>query len=396
VSDPLAGVLVVAWEQAVAAPLATRHLADLGASVIKVERPGDGDQARHYDSAVKGMSAHFVWLNRAKRSLALDLKDPRGWMVLDRLLERADVFVHNQGPGVADRLRLGFEDLSPRHPALVQCAISGYGPNGPYRDRKAYDLLVQGEAGVMALTGFDDQPVKAGIPVGDIAAGMYALSSILAALYARQRDGRGATIEISMLDSLLEWVTAATYVTMYADREPAREGARHSFIVPYGPYRVADGFVNLAVQNDAQWRRLCAGVLHQEDLADDPRFRTNEIRLLNRDVLEPLIEERWREVTKASLETLLEAADVPFGDLNTLHEVIDHPQLKARHRWSEADSPAGPLRTLLHPMNIAGLSRPRSEIPSVGQHTDEILQEFGLADLMTPDEPSRSRIQAAG
>ena len=379
-SDPLAGVLVVAWEQAVAAPLASRHLADLGAAVIKIERPGDGDQARHYDGAVEGLSAHFVWLNRGKRSVALDLKDPRGWSALDGLLQRADVFVHNQGPGVADRLRLGFDDLSARYPSLVQCAITGYGPDGPYRDRKAYDLLVQGEAGVMAITGSPERPVKAGIPVADIAAGMYAFASILAGLYARQRDGIGTTIEISMLDSLLEWVTAASYVAMYAGREPARAEARHSFIVPYGPYRVADGFVNLAVQNEAQWRRFCTSVLDRPDLADDPRFRTNELRLRNRDGLEPLIESHWRLMTKAAVEKGLEAADVPFGNLNSLQEVIDHPQLAARGRWTEMDSPVGPLRILTHPMNIAGLSRPRTSIPSLGQDTDDVLREFGLLD----------------
>jgi itaconate CoA-transferase len=389
-TDPLAGVVVVAWEQAVAAPLATRHLADLGASVIKIERPGDGDQARHYDGAVDGMSAHFVWLNRGKRSVALDLKDARGRQVLDLLLEHADVFVHNQGPGVADRLKLGFDDLSASHPSLIQCAISGYGPDGPYRDRKAYDLLVQGEAGVMALTGSDDHPVKAGIPVADISAGMYALASVLAALLTRQRDGVGSTIEISMLDSLAEWTTAAAYVAMYAGREPARAEARHSFIVPYGPYRVADGFVNLAVQNEGQWQRLCANVLGLPALEDDPRFRTNELRLANREALEPLIEACWHDVTKSTLEAVLASADVPFGDLRSLSEVVQHPQLAARGRWTETDSPVGPLRTLLHPMNIAGLARRRSSIPSLGQHTEEVLHEFGLTDLSTTNEPSRS------
>jgi crotonobetainyl-CoA:carnitine CoA-transferase CaiB-like acyl-CoA transferase len=390
-TDPLAGIVVIAWEQAVAAPLATRHLADLGASVVKIERPGDGDQARHYDGAVEGMSAHFVWLNRGKRSVALDLKDARGRAVLEALLARADVFVRNQGPGAASRLSLDFEQLSPRHPSLVQCAISGYGPAGPYRDRKAYDLLVQGEAGVMALTGSDAHPVKAGIPVADIAAGMYAFSSILAALYARQRDGVGATIEITMLESLTEWVTAAAAVSMYAGREPARMEARHSFIVPYGPYRVADGFVNLAVQNESQWRRLCTDVLASPDLVDDPRFRTNELRLTNRDALESLIEASWRDVPKASLEALLEAADVPFGDLRTLDEVIRHPQLAARDRWAETDSPVGTLRTLLHPMNIAGLSRPRTRIPTLGEDMEEVLREFGLAGATDEAEAERSR-----
>ena len=377
---PLAGVRVVAWEQAVAAPLATRHLADLGADVVKVERPDGGDFARDYDRAVNGLSAHFVWLNRGKRSVALNLKDPDGRAAFQRLLDGADVFVYNQGPGAAERLGVGHADLRQRNPRLVTCAISGYGPDGPYRDRKAYDLLLQGEAGIMALTGTAEEQAKAGISVADIAAGMYAFSSVLAALLQRAQTGRGTEIHVSMLECLAEWGMAAAYVTRYTGRAPARTGPRHSFIVPYGPYRVGDGaLVNLAVQNEGQWRRLCAVGLGRPDLADDARFNSMPLRLQNRAELEPLIEQIWSTETRASVEAKLEAADVPFGNLNEMADVVGHPQLAARERWFEIDSPVGPLASLHHPMNLAGLERPGGPIPALGQHTAEVLRELGYA-----------------
>jgi crotonobetainyl-CoA:carnitine CoA-transferase CaiB-like acyl-CoA transferase len=369
---------VVAWEQAVAGPLATRHLADLGADVVKVERPDGGDFARHYDGAVKGLSAHFVWLNRGKRSVALDLKQPEGHVVFERLLERADVFVHNQGPGAAERLGLTHAVLSQRNRRLITCAISGYGPTGPYRDRKAYDLLLQGEAGIMALTGTPEERVKAGISVADIAAGMYAFSGILAALYQRQVSGQGSEMHISLLECLAEWTMPAAYVTRCTGRPPARTGARHSFIVPYGPYQVGDGtFVNLAVQNEGQWRRLCAVALRRPDLADDPRFCTNELRLRHRTELEPLIEALWASETREAVEARLVEADVPFGNLNEVEDVLRHPQLAARERWFEVDSPAGPVQALHHPLNLAGLARPPGAVPALGQHTAEVLRELG-------------------
>jgi crotonobetainyl-CoA:carnitine CoA-transferase CaiB-like acyl-CoA transferase len=377
---PLAGLRVVAWEQAVAAPLATRHLADLGADVVKVERPDGGDFARAYDSAVNGLSAHFVWLNRGKRSVVLDLKQPSGRQAFDRLLDRADVFVHNQGPGAAERLGYTHAVLQQRNPRLITCAISGYGEAGPHRDRKAYDLLLQGEAGVIALTGTPEQPAKVGISVADIASGVYAFSSILAALYQRQSTGRGAEIHISMLEALVEWTMPAAYVAMYTGRAPARAGARHNFIVPYGGYRVGDGSsVNLAVQNDGQWRRLCAVVLRQPDLADDPRFCTNELRLRHRDQLEPLIERLLADDSRASVEARLVEADVPFGTINAVPDVVRHPQLAARERWFDIPSPVGPLRALHHPLNIIGLERPAGGVPGLGQHTTEVLAELGLA-----------------
>jgi itaconate CoA-transferase len=369
----------VAWEHAVAAPLATRHLADLGADVVKVERPGGGDFARDYDSAVNGLSAHFVWLNRGKRSVVLDLKEPAGKRAFELLLERADVFVHNQGPGAAERLGWTHAALTARNPRVITCAISGYGPDGPQRDRKAYDLLLQGEAGAIALTGTPDMPAKVGISVADIASGMYAFSSVLAALYQRETTGHGAEIQISMLESLVEWVMPAAYVAEYTGRAPARAGARHSFIVPYGGYRVGDGStINLAVQNDGQWRRLCAVVLRRADLADDPRFATNELRLANRDQLEALIESLLADDTRASAEARLTEADVPFGTVNDLASVLRHPQLEARGRWFDIPSPAGPLRALHHPLNIAGLPRPAAAVPALGEHTAEVLAELGL------------------
>ena len=328
---------------------------------------------------MRGLSAYFVWLNRGKRSVVLDLKDPTGQRTFDLLLERADVLVHNQGPGVAERLGYGYAELRKRNQRLIWCGISGYGPDGPQRDRKAYDLLLQGEAGVIALTGTPEAPAKVGISVADIASGMYAFSSILAALYQRAHTGEGAEIQISMLEALAEWVMPAAYVADYTGHAPERAGARHNFIVPYGGYRVGDGgSVNLAVQNDGQWRRLCSTVLRRPELADDPRFCTIELRLKNRAELEPLIESLLAEDSVSSAEARLDEADVPFGVVNDLDGVLAHPQLAARQRWFEIASPVGDLRAFHHPMNIVGLDRPASGVPELGQHTDEVLRELGL------------------
>jgi itaconate CoA-transferase len=380
---PLAGLRVVAWEHAVAAPLATRHLADLGADVVKVERPGSGDFARGYDSAVNGMSAYFVWLNRGKRSVVLDLKSSIDRQAFELLAQRADVFVHNQGPGAAERLGFSYDQLTRLNPRLVWCAISGYGPDGPHSDRKAYDMLLQGEAGVIALTGTAEAPAKVGISVADIASGMYALSSILAALYQRQSTDRGAEINISMLEALVEWIMPAAYFSMYTGRAPTRSGGRHSTIVPYGAYAVADGAsVNLAVQNDGQWRRLCSVVLRQPSLADDPRFATNELRLAHRDELEPLIESLLAHTTREEVEARLTQADVPFGSVNDIAEVVQHPQLAARARWFSVASQVGEVRALHHPFNISGIDRPAQAVPALGEHTDQVLAELGLSRAM--------------
>src|SRR5215208_6720956 len=369
---PLEGVRVVALEQAVAAPLCTRHLADLGADVVKVERPDGGDFARRYDSVVGGLSAYFVWLNRGKRSLTLDFKAPGGRELLDRLLAQADVFVQNLGPGVAERLDLGAATLRARHPRLVVCELSGYGSSGPYRERKAFDLLLQGESALISTTGTPDAPAKVGISIADIAAGMYAFASILAAIYERERTGLGCTVETAMLDCLAEWMAAPAYYWMYGQKKLERAGMRHNIIVPYGPYRTGDGAVNLGIQNEGQWERLCRIVLRRPDLADDPRFATNEARVRNRVELEPLIEEIFGQEDRAAVVARLAEADVPFGSLNEVNDLVEHPQLAARDRWLEVDSPVGPLRALAHPLNLSDLPQRADPVPALGQHTDAI------------------------
>jgi len=377
VTLPLAGIRVVALEHAVAAPLCTRHLADLGADVVKVERP-EGDFARGYDAVVHGESAHFVWLNRGKRSVVLDLKAPGDRRVLDALLARADVLVHNLGPGAVDRLGLGWDQLHPRWPRLVSCGISGYGMSGPYRERKGFDLLVQGESGAIATTGTPEQPAKIGLPVADISGGMYALAAILAALYERERTGAGRLIEISMLESLAEWTMAAAYHQLYAGAPPQRSGLRHSMVAPYGPYRVADGILCLAVQTEAQWERLCRDVLGRPKLADDARFRTNPLRVRHRTELERLIEQTLSQQPWAAVVERLRAADVPYGALNDLAGLLAHPQLAARNRWFDVDSPSGPVRALAHPMNLEGMPQRPGAVPALGEHTAEVRRELGL------------------
>ncbi len=379
-SWPLAGIRVVALEQAVAAPLCTRHLADLGADVVKVERPDGGDFARHYDSVVLGQSAYFVWLNRGKRSVALDVKAPADRALLNALLARADVFVHNLGPGAVERLGLGWEILHARWPRLISCAISGYGPDGPYRDRKAFDLLLQGESGVISVTGTPEAPAKPGISIADICAGMYSFSAVLAALYERERTGLGTLIEVSMLECLAEWMMPPVYHQLYGGTPPPRTGMRHNLIVPYGPYRAGDGWVNLAVQNEGQWQRLCTVVLRRPGLADDPRYCTNELRVQHRDSLEPLIEEILAADTRASALARLEEADVPYGALNDVADLIAHPQLAARDRWYDVPSPAGPIRAFQPPFNLRGLPRQTGGVPAIGEHTEALRRELGLAD----------------
>ncbi|MDQ2923493.1 MAG: CoA transferase [Candidatus Dormibacteraeota bacterium] len=375
----LSDVRIVALEQAVSAPLCTRHLADLGADVIKLERPGVGDFARGYDSVVDGQSAHFVWLNRGKRSVELDLGTPAGAEIMSALLGRADVFVHNLGPGAVDRLGFGWERTHARWPSLISCAISGYGPDGPYSERKAFDLLLQGEAGVLAVTGTADEPAKVGVSIADICSGMYALSAIIAALYDRQRTKEGRQIEISMFDSLVEWMSVPVYYQLYTGQAPLREGMRHSVIAPYGPFRArGGGLVNLAVQNEAQWRRLCEQVLELPELVSDPRFAGNELRVRNRLELEPLIEGVLLRWTSSETEKRLAAADIPYGHVNTVAELVDHPQLAARHRWLEVDGETGPIRALAHPFNIVGLVQARGAVPRLGEHTSEVMAELGI------------------
>ncbi|MGO8961989.1 MAG: CaiB/BaiF CoA transferase family protein [Streptosporangiaceae bacterium] len=377
---PLDGVLVVALEQAVAAPFATRQLADLGARVIKVERQGEGDFARHYDRTVRGQASYFVWLNRGKESIELDIKSQRGQQVLAALLARADVFVQNLAPGAADRLGLGAATLRARHPRLICCSVSGYGPDGPYRAKKAYDLLVQCEAGLLSVTGTAQTPAKAGISVADIAAGMYAFSGVLTALYERERTGTGTSFEVAMLEALGEWMSQPYYYSVYGGQPPKRTGARHASISPYGPYAVGDGQVFLGLQNDREWAVLCRQILRRPDLIDDPRFATNTDRVTNDDQLTPIIEAALRDIPADQLAGRLDRAGIANARLRTPAEFADHPQLAARDRWREVGSPGGPVRALLPPVTIAGREPAMGPVPALGEHTDAILAEFGLAD----------------
>ncbi|MCY4076724.1 MAG: CaiB/BaiF CoA-transferase family protein [Acidobacteria bacterium] len=377
---PLDGVTVVALEQAVAAPFATRQLADLGARVVKVERPGVGDFARGYDATVQGLSSHFVWLNRSKESLTLDLKRPEAREVVGRLIDRADVFVQNLAPGAADRLGLDAGTLRGRRPRLVVCNVSGYGATGPYRDKKAYDLLVQAEAGLVSITGTPDQVVKSSISVADIAAGMYAYSGVLTALFRRERTGEGATIEVSMLEALGEWMGFPLYYTMYGGSPPPRSGARHAAIAPYGPFAGADGeTVFLGLQNEREWVRFCAEVLERPEFATDPRFDANARRVANRDALEAAIRDVFANLSAEEIVARLDAAQIANGRMNSVAQLADHPQLRARDRWCEVPSSAGPLRATLPPATLDGAEPRMDAIPQVGEHSEAILAELGYA-----------------
>jgi itaconate CoA-transferase len=382
--QPLQGITVVALEQAVAAPFATRQLADLGARVIKVERPGSGDFARGYDQRVRGLSSHFVWINRSKQSLTLDLKQPAALQVLQRLIrDKADVLVQNLAPGAAARLDLGYETLSAAKPELIVCDISGYGDDprrpGPYRDKKAYDLLIQSEAGLVSVTGTPDAPSKAGASMADIAAGMYAYSGILAALLQRQRDGRGRRVEVSMLESLGEWMGFPMYYAFDGAEPPPRSGASHATIYPYGPFPTGDGkTVMLGLQNEREWAAFCEQVLLQPQLARDERFHDNARRSAQREALRALIVEAFAALTADEVLRRLDAAQIANAQMNTMREFWSHPQLAARERWREVGSPAGPIPALLPPGQWDDGEGPRMDpVPSVGEHTDALLAELG-------------------
>ena len=375
---PLDGITVVAVEQAVAAPFATRQLADLGARVIKIERPEVGDFARSYDATVNGMSSHFVWLNRSKESLTLDLKRSEGLDVLRRLLERADVFVHNLAPGAMARLGFASSDVRRQHPRLIVCELSGYGSSGPYRDKKAYDLLVQSEAGVLSVTGTEDEPVKVGISIADISAGMYAFSSVLAALFRREKTGGGSSLAVSLFDSLAEWMSYPMYYA-YGGAPPPRSGARHAVIAPYGPYRTGDGnVVYLGLQNEREWARFCAEVIGQAEMAADPRFSSNPRRVDHRDELDAAIVEAFAGLTAEQVVDRLDAAQIANARMNTVQELISHPQLASRGRWCDVSAPAGPVRLLKPPFSFDDLDIPMGAIPALGEHTDAILREVGI------------------
>jgi itaconate CoA-transferase len=376
---PLHGITVVSIEQAVAGPFATRQLADLGARVIKIERPDGGDFARSYDQTVKGLSSYFVWLNRSKESLTLDLKHSGAQTVLTRLLGRADVFVQNLAPGAADRLGVSAAELRARNPRLIACAISGYGSTGPFARKKAYDMLVQAEAGVVSITGTPGTPSRVGISIADVAAGMYAYSGILTALFARASTGHGATLEISLFDALAEWMSAPAYYTAYGGAEPPRSGDAHATIAPYESFVAADGLaIYLAIQNAREWQRFCADVLGDVTVADDPRFESNAKRVQNRDALHAFIADVFSHVSGAELIQRLEAAGIAYARRNSIAEFLEHPQLAQRDRWCTVGSPAGRLRALKPPVQMNGVEAVIGDIPSLGQQSQQILEELGF------------------
>jgi crotonobetainyl-CoA:carnitine CoA-transferase CaiB-like acyl-CoA transferase len=376
---PLEGITVVSLEQAVATPFATRQLADLGARVIKVERPGVGDFARSYDETVKGLSSHFVWLNRSKESLALDLKQERAKEVLNRLIATADVFAQNLAPGAAERLGFGTQELREKHPRLIVCNISGYGSSGPYRDKKAYDLLVQCETGLVSITGTPETPSKVGISAADIACGMYAYSGILSALLHRERTGEGAALEVSLFEALGEWIGFPAYYTLYGGEQPRRSGARHASIAPYGPFECGDGeIVFIGIQNEREWEKFCETVLERPELASDERFDTNSHRVENRDALDEEIDGVFGSLSGEEAIERLEQAQIANARMRNIRDFLDHPQLEARDRWREVGSPAGPLRALIPPVTTDGWESQMKPIPEVGQHNEAILKELGF------------------
>ncbi|MBK6975017.1 MAG: CoA transferase [Sterolibacteriaceae bacterium] len=377
---PLDGITVVTLEQAIAAPLCTRHLADLGARVIKIERPGVGDFARGYDERVRGLASHFVWTNRSKESLTLDVKHAEAAGVLARLLAQADVLVQNLAPGAAARLGLSWEAMREAHPRLIVCDISGYGDSGPYRDKKAYDLLIQSESGFLSVTGTPDDPAKAGCSVADIAAGMYAYSSILAALLQRAMSGQGCRIEVSMLEAMVEWMSYPLYYSHDGAAPPPRSGSSHATIYPYGPFAAGDGkIVMLAIQNEREWARFCDTVMQRPELAADSRYASAARRNSARAELASLIAGAFSTLNAEQVVVRLDAAQIASARVNDMHEVWEHPQLRARHRWTEVDSPVGRLPALLPPGLPEGMAVCMDAVPALGQHTEAILGELGYS-----------------
>ncbi|MCX4570903.1 CaiB/BaiF CoA transferase family protein [Streptomyces albogriseolus] len=388
---PLSGVTVVTVEQAVAAPYATRQLADLGARVIKVERPGEGDFARRYDTTVHGTSSYFVWINRSKESLTLDLKDPRGRDILHELLADADVFVQNLAPGAAGRLGLGADDLARRHPRLVPCTISGWGTTGPWADRKAYDLLVQCQTGLVSLTGTPGETARTGISVADIAAGMYAYSGVLTALYTRATTGEVHPVEVSLFEALAEWMGQPAYYTRYGGAQPPRLGTQHATIAPYGTFRAADGReVLFSIQNEREWAALCREFLGRPELTDDPRFATSSDRVAHRDELNAIVADRCARDDAEELLKNLEGIGIACAGVNDVAAFLDHPVLAERGRWREIGVPGGTAEALLPPADLAGLPARMDPVPAVGEHTETILRDLGR----TPEDIEALRADA--
>jgi itaconate CoA-transferase len=378
---PLDGITVLSFEHAVAGPVCTRHLADLGARVIKIERPGVGDFARGYDHRVRGMSSYFVWANRSKQSFTLDLKRPEARDILDRLLGRTDVVVQNLAPGAAARLGLSIEALRPRFPRIVVCDISGYGDRGPYRDRKAYDLMIQAEAGLISVTGTAQAPARCGFSAADVAAGMYAYSSVLAALLLRERTGIGSRVDVSMFEALTEWMGNPMYYTYDGQPAAPRTGPFHPSVVPYGLFKVGDGgMVMMGVQNEREWVKFCRDVIARPELAADARFASNKLRTDHRATLEAIIEEALTELTTPELEARLAAAQIAYSRVNSPGDLWSHPQLQARGRWTEVASPAGPVPALLPPGSNDRFEPRMDAIPALGEHTAPILHELGYTD----------------
>jgi len=387
---PLDGITVVSLEHAIAAPFCTRQLADLGARVIKIERPGVGDFARAYDQRVRGQASHFVWTNRSKESLTLDLKQPEAQTVLKALLAKADVLVQNLAPGATARMGLGYEALSQDHPGLIVCDISGYGEDGPYRDKKAYDLLIQSEAGLLSITGTAEEPSKAGNSMADIAAGMYAYTSVLAALLQRGKTGKGSHIDVSMLEALSEWMGYPLYYAFEGAPPPPRTAASHASIYPYGPFQAGDGgTVMLGLQNEREWKVFCEVVLQNAALATDPRFDSNARRNESRDALKAIILAAFAQLSTAQVVARLDEAQIANARMNSMAEVWAHPQLKARERWQNVGSPAGDIPALLPPGRNSSFDYRMDAIPAVGQHTDTILRELGR------DEAAIAQLHAA-
>jgi crotonobetainyl-CoA:carnitine CoA-transferase CaiB-like acyl-CoA transferase len=373
------GMRVVALEHAVAAPLCTRHLADLGADVIKIERPGDGDFARNYDSYVNGICSHFIWLNRGKRSVTLDVKHNDARAALDHLIAGADVLIQNLAPGAAARLGLSHEALKPAHPKLVVCDISGYGESGPYVQKKAYDLLIQAESGLISVTGSQNEPSRVGISIADIATGMYALTGILGALLRRGRTGEGGNVKVAMLDALGEWMTYPMLRQAYEGSPPPRLPTNHPAIAPYGAHRTGDGQVIFGLQNEREWVTFCQKVMQRDDIRGDPRFATQHARRENREALTALIEAVFATMTTAQVVTLLDSAGIANGRLNEPNDVWDHVQFAARDKWRTINTENGPVRGLLPPFQFTDQEAPVGDVPSVGQHTDDVLTDIGFS-----------------
>lgn len=378
---PLDGITVISLEHAIAAPFCTRQLADMGARVIKIERPGVGDFARKYDERVKGLASHFVWTNRSKESLTLNLKHADAAGILEQLLEQADVLVQNLAPGAAARLGLSFEALHAKNPRLIVCDISGYGEGGPYQDKKAYDLLIQSESGFLSVTGDPQSPAKAGCSISDIAAGMYAYSSILSALLLRGRTGVGSRIDVSMLESTVEWMSFPMYYAFDGAEPPPRAGASHATIYPYGPFPVGDGSeVMLGLQNEREWAAFCATVLQQPDLASDDRFNSNSLRVANKEALRVLIVTAFASLSRKQVIERLEAAGIANASVNTMHDVWAHPQLAARQRWRTVDSSVGPLPAMIPPATNSSFQARMDKIPDLGEHSASLLGELGYTE----------------